>query len=75
MPNGVFHKANLSPSLNLPVANRIFILEPQWNPSIEAQAIARALRPGQQESVRVIRYIVSRSVEEVEPSVVHPPSL
>lgn len=30
--------------LILATANRIFIVEPQWNPSVENQAIARALR-------------------------------
>ena len=28
--------------LNLSVAERIYIVEPQWNPSVEEQAIARA---------------------------------
>jgi hypothetical protein len=51
--------------LNLPVANRIFILEPQWNPSIEKQAIARAQRFLQNQRVQVIRYIVRGTVEEV----------
>ncbi|KAG4293537.1 hypothetical protein FPRO06_00122 [Fusarium proliferatum] len=32
--------------LNLAVASRIYLLEPQWNPSIEEQAIGRALRLG-----------------------------
>lgn len=54
-------------SLNLTVANRIFILEPQWNPSIETQAIARAQRMRQQQSVQVIRYIVKGTVEEASP--------
>jgi len=51
--------------LNLTAANRIFILEPQWNPSIEIQAIARAQRLLQNQSVSVIRYIVRGTVEEV----------
>lgn len=51
--------------LNLTIANRIFILEPQWNPSIEIQAIARAQRMSQEQSVLVIRYIVLETVEEV----------
>ncbi|KIW70325.1 hypothetical protein, variant 1 [Phialophora macrospora] len=49
--------------LNLAAANRIFIVEPQWNPSIENQAIARALRYGQQDHVQVIRYVVKDTVE------------
>jgi SWI/SNF-related matrix-associated actin-dependent regulator of chromatin subfamily A3 len=50
--------------LNLTVANRIFLLEPQWNPSIETQAIARAQRLLQSQRVQVFRYIVRASVEE-----------
>jgi len=34
-------------SINLTIANRIYILEPQWNPSTEKQVIGRALRLGQ----------------------------
>ena len=51
-------------SLNLTAANRVFIVEPQWNPSIENQAIARALRLGQGKSVLVTRYVVNRTVEQ-----------
>ena len=51
--------------LNLTAANRIHLLEPQWNPSIEEQAIGRALRLGQTRPVTVIRYIVQNTVEEV----------
>ncbi|KAJ9616537.1 hypothetical protein H2200_000256 [Cladophialophora chaetospira] len=49
--------------LNLAAANRIFIVEPQWNPSIENQAIARALRLGQESHVQVIRYVIKDTVE------------
>ncbi|KAK5401900.1 hypothetical protein LTR06_010818 [Exophiala xenobiotica] len=48
---------------NLSVANRIHILEPQWNPSIESQAIGRVLRLGQTKTVSVVRYIVKDTVE------------
>ncbi|KAF1361982.1 hypothetical protein EJ07DRAFT_109148, partial [Lizonia empirigonia] len=51
--------------LNLAVANRVFIVEPQWNPSVENQAIARALRLGQKQAVLVTRYVVDTSVEQV----------
>jgi SNF2 family DNA or RNA helicase len=47
------------------MANRVFIVEPQWNPSVENQAIARALRIGQEQPVLVTRYIVQDSVEQV----------
>jgi len=50
--------------LNLATANRVFIFEPQWNPKVEDQAIARALRLGQEQSVQVIRYMVKGSIEQ-----------
>lgn len=52
-------------SLNLAVASRIYILEPQWNPFIEFQAMARAQRLGQTKQVTVIRYIMERTIEQV----------
>ncbi|TVY44221.1 DNA repair protein [Lachnellula occidentalis] len=52
--------------LNLTVANCIYILEPQWNPMVESQAIARVNRLGQKRNVRVVRYIMKGTVEEVE---------
>jgi SWI/SNF-related matrix-associated actin-dependent regulator of chromatin subfamily A3 len=52
-------------SLNLATANRVFLVEPQWNPSVENQAIARALRLGQEQAVLVTRYVVDQSVELV----------
>lgn len=45
--------------------NRVFIVEPQWNPSVEDQAISRAIRLGQEQRVVVIRYCVKNSIEEV----------
>ncbi|RDW57005.1 hypothetical protein BP6252_13923 [Coleophoma cylindrospora] len=51
--------------LNLTAANRIFIVEPQWNPAVENQAISRAIRLGQVESVQVTRYIIKNTVEQV----------
>ncbi|KAF7526827.1 hypothetical protein G7054_g10639 [Neopestalotiopsis clavispora] len=50
--------------LNLTCANRVFIVELQWNPSVESQAIARAIRLGQSKHVHVIRYIMNDSVEQ-----------
>ncbi|KFA54626.1 hypothetical protein S40293_02276 [Stachybotrys chartarum IBT 40293] len=50
--------------LNLTAANHIFIVELQWNPSVESQAIARAVRIRQQDKVIVTRYIVVGTVEE-----------
>ncbi|KAF2190710.1 hypothetical protein K469DRAFT_697943 [Zopfia rhizophila CBS 207.26] len=54
-----------SVGLNLTVANYVHLVEPQWNPSVEEQAIARAVRIGQTGPVTVTRYIVKRTVEEV----------
>ncbi|KAK1755503.1 SNF2 family N-terminal domain-containing protein [Echria macrotheca] len=50
--------------LNLTAASRIFIVEPQWNPSVENQAIARAIRLGQKEIVKVKRYLMLDTVEK-----------
>ncbi|KAL3470719.1 hypothetical protein BJX99DRAFT_263989 [Aspergillus californicus] len=50
--------------LNLTAANRIHILEPQWNPSIEEQAIGRPVRLGQAREVTVVKNVVEHSVEE-----------
>ena len=53
-------------SLNgLTVANRIHILEPQWNPAVENQAIGRVLRLDQQRKVTILRYAMRKSIEEV----------
>ncbi|OCL02283.1 hypothetical protein AOQ84DRAFT_369386 [Glonium stellatum] len=49
---------------NLSVANRVHIVEPQWNPAVESQAIARILRLGQSRAVTVLRYIMNKSVEQ-----------
>ncbi|KAK6839362.1 hypothetical protein PG987_005228 [Apiospora arundinis] len=51
--------------LTLTVADQVHIVEPQWNPSVEEQAIGRALRIGQQRNVTVYKYIAKRTVEEV----------
>jgi hypothetical protein len=51
--------------LNLAVASRIYLLEPQWNPFIESQAIGRALRLGQTAQVAIVRYIMASTIEEV----------
>ncbi|KAL2808194.1 SNF2 family N-terminal domain-containing protein [Aspergillus granulosus] len=50
--------------LNLQSVNRVFIVEPQWNPSVESQAIARAIRLGQDQRVLVTRYRVEDSIEQ-----------
>jgi SNF2 family DNA or RNA helicase len=41
------------------------MLEPQWNPTVEEQAMARVHRIGQTRPVTEIRYIMEGSIEEV----------
>lgn len=50
--------------LNLTQADYVFIIDPWWNPAVEDQAIARAHRMGQQNSVMVYRFISKDTVEE-----------
>ncbi|KAI0188848.1 P-loop containing nucleoside triphosphate hydrolase protein [Astrocystis sublimbata] len=50
--------------LNLTVASRVHLVEPQWNPFVEDQAIARALRMGQTREVTILRYMIKDTVEE-----------
>lgn len=50
--------------LNLTAADYVFILDPWWNPAVEAQAIDRAHRIGQTKKVFAYRYIARDTVEE-----------
>ena len=50
--------------LNLTQADRVFLLDPWWNPAVEAQAIDRAHRFGQTRSVNAYRLIMRGTVEE-----------
>ncbi|KAF6805795.1 DNA repair protein rad5 [Colletotrichum plurivorum] len=50
--------------LNLAFATCIYLFEPQWNPSIELQAIGRALRLGQSENVTIVPYIMRGTIED-----------
>ena len=52
-------------SLDLTAASRAYLLEPQWNPMIEEQALSRIHRLGQTKEVKTIRYRVRNSFEEV----------
>ena len=49
---------------NLTAADYVFLLDPWWNPAIEAQAIDRAHRIGQQKPVFTYKFITKNSVEE-----------
>ncbi len=50
--------------LNLTEANYVFLLDPWWNPAVEAQAIDRAHRIGQKQNVFAYRLIAKDTVEE-----------
>ncbi len=50
--------------LNLTAADYVFILDPWWNPAVEAQAIDRAHRMGQTKPVVAYRMICRGTVEE-----------
>ncbi len=50
--------------LNLTAADYVFILDPWWNPAVEAQAIDRAHRIGQARNVFAYRLIARGTVEE-----------
>lgn len=50
--------------LNLTAADYVFILDPWWNPAVEAQAVDRAHRLGQTRPVFAYRLIARNTVEE-----------
>jgi superfamily II DNA or RNA helicase len=50
--------------LNLTAADYVFLLDPWWNPAVEAQAVDRAHRIGRQGKVTVYRLIARDTVEE-----------
>ncbi|KAJ5706625.1 Helicase C-terminal [Penicillium malachiteum] len=52
--------------LNLTSATTVYILEPQWNPKVEQQAIGRVVRIEQMKDVIGTRYIMRQTVEEVK---------
>ena len=50
--------------LNLTAAEYVFILDPWWNPAVEAQAIDRAHRIGQTRRVIATRIVARDTIEE-----------
>lgn len=50
--------------LNLTAADYVFVLDPWWNPAVEAQAVDRAHRIGQRRPVFAYRLIAENTVEE-----------
>lgn len=50
--------------LNLTAARTVFLLDPWWNPAVEAQAIDRVHRIGQHQTVFATRLIAADTVEQ-----------
>jgi SNF2 family DNA or RNA helicase len=50
--------------LNLTTGNNVYVMEPQYNPAAEAQAVDRVHRLGQKRPVRVVKFIMRDSFEE-----------
>jgi len=50
--------------INLTAADSVILFDPWWNPAVEAQAVDRAHRIGQNRNVTAFRLIVRDSVEE-----------
>ncbi|MDZ4829392.1 MAG: DEAD/DEAH box helicase [Phycisphaerae bacterium] len=50
--------------LNLQCAERVILLDPWWNPAVEAQAIDRAHRIGQTRTVHAIRLVSAGTIED-----------
>jgi SNF2 family DNA or RNA helicase len=50
--------------LNLAAAEYVFLLDPWWNPAVEAQAVDRAHRIGQTRPVFAYRLVARATVEE-----------
>ena len=50
--------------VNLPEADYVILLDPWWNPAVEAQAVDRAHRIGQEKKVIAYKFITSGTIEE-----------
>ena len=50
--------------LNLTAAGYVYLLDPWWNPAVEAQAVDRAHRIGQTRTVFAYRLVARDTVEE-----------
>ncbi|KAE9378727.1 hypothetical protein N431DRAFT_363389 [Stipitochalara longipes BDJ] len=55
---------SIGEGVDLTAANHVHILEPQWNPMTEAQAVDRVHRIGQQRDVVITRYLIQDSIED-----------
>jgi hypothetical protein len=52
-------------SSNLQSANRVVVVDPNWNPAWDLQAIDRAFRIGQKRDVEVFRLVSAGTIEEI----------
>jgi SNF2 family DNA or RNA helicase len=50
--------------LTLTEADYVFVMDPWWNPAVEAQAVDRAHRIGQTKQVMVYRMVSEGTIEE-----------
>ena len=50
--------------LNLTAAERVYMMDPWWSWAVEAQAIDRVHRMGQEKEVKVTRFVIEQSIEE-----------
>ena len=50
--------------LTLTEADYVFVMDPWWNPAVEAQAVDRAHRIGQKRPVIVYRLVAADTIEE-----------
>jgi SNF2 family DNA or RNA helicase len=56
--------ANRHYRLNLTTANHCILIEPQWNPMVEEQAISRIHRLGQEKPVFICRFVIANTFEQ-----------
>jgi DNA repair and recombination RAD54-like protein len=50
--------------INLIGANRLILIDPDWNPASDQQALARVWRDGQKKDCFIYRFITTGSIEE-----------
>lgn len=50
--------------INLECANHVFLMDPNYNPGLEIQAIHRVHRMGQLKPVSIIKFIAANTIEE-----------
>jgi SWI/SNF-related matrix-associated actin-dependent regulator of chromatin subfamily A3 len=55
---------DINTRLDLTAANHAILVEPQWNPMLEEQALSRVYRLGQTKPVKLVRLIMRDTWEE-----------